>query len=501
MKNRYIAITISPIYKTMGMTSTPCGLWTASYIFSYFAKTLCEKIAGKVGNESIISPYFDGTKTLRDGVGLYHDRIIFKAGPVNIEEMNNIIDSAKAKISEVFFPGDYDAQFFLTGYLQASAISFDAEDGNCILASGEMLSAFELEQMFNPVETENHILSFFDARASLVDGNEAKTKNENIKIWAKEHLDEWQLWHAGKNRIKDLKSIASGGVSLDKQLKKHQYYAVIQSDGDNMGTLIEKLNSDEDIRKLSKTCLDFAEEAARAIHSYGGVTIYAGGDDLLLLAPVENEKGQNIFHLTTDLEDLFSGKFHDYSATPTLSFGIFICYYKFPLYEAFDSAYKLLFYRAKKTANKNSIAVNFQKHSGRSFGLLIEKTADDGWRIKLKDLISLAITGMKKNTGELLSSVPIKLKTFEALFSKALEDDLLLENAFNNIFDHPVHVTKDGKLLSYISLVKDYLSSIIKGICRVKALEVSEKDGTPQLTAIDSVTRIVKFFIEKKGEE
>ena len=86
---------------------------------------------------------------------------------------------------------------------------------------------------------------------------------------------------------------------------------------------------------------------------FGGMIIYAGGDDLLFLAPVSNGKGQTVFELCQEIAMLFEGKMKDnfvgFSSCPTVSFGISIQYEKFPLYEALNHARNLLFGMANES--------------------------------------------------------------------------------------------------------------------------------------------------------
>ena len=123
--------------------------------------------------------------------------------------------------------------------------------------------------------------------------------------------------------------------------------------------------------------MHYTEQAAQLINEFSGMTIYAGGDDLLFLAPLENKEGKSIFELCYDIQKCFRNTInkeinHDKkedlkTGVPTLSFGIAMQYYKFPLYEALAKARSLLD-DAKKTAGirKDSMSVQLTKHSGQT---------------------------------------------------------------------------------------------------------------------------------------
>lgn len=52
----------------------------------------------------------------------------------------------------------------------------------------------------------------------------------------------------------------------------------------------DKKNNDKEVINFSAACLKYTKKCAELIGDYGGVTIFAGGDDLLFLAPLANRK-------------------------------------------------------------------------------------------------------------------------------------------------------------------------------------------------------------------
>ena len=70
---RYVGITIGPIIETMSYTSTPAGLWTASYFFSELTESLYKHLQ-KMGYRVMTVPE-DVQNYQLDGIGQYHDRI------------------------------------------------------------------------------------------------------------------------------------------------------------------------------------------------------------------------------------------------------------------------------------------------------------------------------------------------------------------------------------------------------------------------------------------
>ena len=66
------------------------------------------------------------------------------------------------------------------------------------------------------------------------------------------------------------------------------YYAMIQMDGDKMGTLINGVSTRKEHKEISRALSEFSRENVPALveKHYSGRLIYAGGDDVFALAPL-----------------------------------------------------------------------------------------------------------------------------------------------------------------------------------------------------------------------
>lgn len=78
---KYIGITIGPILQTLEEAGTPAALWFASSYFSDLTRRICQALTIHMEGIQIYSPYYSETTVDNDGVGKYHDRIIFSADP------------------------------------------------------------------------------------------------------------------------------------------------------------------------------------------------------------------------------------------------------------------------------------------------------------------------------------------------------------------------------------------------------------------------------------
>jgi CRISPR-associated protein Cmr2 len=485
---QYLGLTIGPIIETMQLTSTPAGLWAASYLFSELSHQLCKRL--KESGATVITPYYYEEAQKNTGLGLFPDRIICRRGAMTLDALKPLIDQARDDIAQLLCKeGDDSTQMkdYLRDYLQVHAIFFET-DKNPIAYSKSFLAAAELEHRFCSCEGESPLLNFLEYREK----NELNRKNEAIKKskLVKVLGEAWPLWASSQNgEIRSLAHIASNGhVSDPKLMKKHFYYAVVQADGDNIGNAICALDADK-INGFSEQCWKYSTEAAQIVRKYGGVPIYVGGDDLLAIVPVENASGANVFSLLSDLRNAFYQVFKEEGKTPTLSFGVSIQYYKFPLYESFAQAYALL-QKAKKRNNneKNAIALRLQKHSGQSVGILFP----GGRSVLLAKLCEQIDELTKKKSNEtqlLLHSIMAHLRLQESVFAEAL-DCGAAENAFTNVFRAiPSDILEQARTLTELCSDKN-----------VQLLE--EQEGHDQrLLAADSLLRLQKFFVEPGKED
>jgi len=77
----------------------------------------------------------------------------------------------------------------------------------------------------------------------------------------------------------------------------------------------------------------------------------------VFFAPISNTNN-NIFDLIEDIDNLFDtyvkNHFSSVKPAPSMSYGVSITYYKFPMHEALNSVRKLLFEKAKKDPKNQS---------------------------------------------------------------------------------------------------------------------------------------------------
>ena len=492
MANKYIGITIGPIFDTMNLTSSPVALWAASYMFSLLSRSLCEVLTEYadygVAEEDIISPYYSKNEPLfsaNDGVGLFHDRVIFASKGFDMK--TQFVPVRDEAISRVAFGMGIDFDE-LKKYVMVSAVEFESEKP--LIDSGKILDCVELAKPFVEKEKLNPIVALFTG-----DNHSKNTALKEIPVI--NALSDFQLKIDNKGSFKSIDSIVNTGDGY----KKYNYYAIVRSDADNMGKVISSLKSDEEIREFSRQCLMYCSEIAKVVKEYDGVTIYSGGDDLLAIMPCESRSKATIFDFILNANKTFDKYFGlksefrktaEFEQSPSLSFGVTIAFKHFPLYEALSDSANLLFGIAKKD-KKNRVAIRLQKHSGQSEGLVIDNCELEYFSEMLDYIVD------KKSKNDTNDRVFLSALHKIAIFEKsvdAVKETTEIENLFINIFDGPEH--KDNTFL--LKKLPDILQKLNNeaGVYPLNPSGIVQ--GKPSLT-MQYLLRMFKFFVEKDSAD
>lgn len=543
---KYVGITIGPIFKTIGEAISPAGLWFGSYFFSTVTKKLCEKLV-EIPEVKIFSPFYDSNSNQNpqeDGIGRYHDRILFLDvdSGVTKEQLQDIISAVKKEMAGkfgVFNSGQIEN--FINNYLRIDFVILDektmngiiekrekeGEDGNNIaIILNDALDALELMAAGKGRTDKNLFAPFFagkkDNRNCYIKGSELFT---DTKLNS-------QLLTSYSDHDSELKSIEDIALSRKKEENsseevpdgevaptRSEYYAVVNSDGDKVGTLLKSLCRDVDISEqsdrinsFSRACLDYAGKAAKLVGDYGGMTIYAGGDDLLFIAPVHS-----IFSLCSELDEMFKKTLKkgleevnlpDADINVSLSFGVAVQYVKYPLYEALERA-RVQLYKAKESCGKrpngtkisggNRLGIELVKHSGKTVQLMVENE-------KL-EAIDYLIEYRATTNDQALESVLYNLQDTEIIFKLLFEKTA--QNIFNfqeykmrflNNFNNPNQLSYHSYLdeiakFFYDNYLKEYQDMVdtkekVDGVCTKRNISIGEF-YTKELQAI---LFLVKFW-------
>ena len=514
-ENKTIGMTIGPIYKTLAAARKTRELWGASYIFSYLMKTIIKTLIEKgIKKEHIIVPYTGSIdrNEYHYGAGLFPDRLILRAGEKDFEKVKQTIEEVLSglgeKIAGFLNENLEEVQKYIANYFQVYFLEKELEgDKGPILELSPYLDTMELMEKFMPSDDQQYLAVFFDrVNSSFLfkdgfpasnDQRKRKKRFESIiEISARElrKFDE-----AGFDKIiKDhFNTRESGDEEEDILIEKlkninkikdnfktcHKYIAIVQADGDNISkTLIDIGNDEEKLNDFSERLNTFAGEAAGIIHEYGGTPVYIGGDDLLFFAPVVNTN-TSIFDLINTLDEKFKTFFHQAS----LSFGVSISYYKFPLNEALETARHLLLKEAKEYKNnegikvKNALAFKFLKHSGISFGATFNK--DSHIYSRFQKLLA-SYGGEERHLNSIVHSLQLNRNIFKTIG----KNEEKVKHFLKNSFDEEIHKEFEDFI--------ETAAELIFNIYNERPAEGEDK----KFSAIYAILRTLLFLKRKDNE-
>ena len=132
------------------------------------------------------------------------------------------------------------------------------------------------------------------------------------------------------------------------------YYAILLMDGDRLGQLLKTHPS----RTISAALKDFTQGVPDIVQQRNGELIYAGGDDVLALFPIEDTLAASIA-LRKHYAGVMKGR-------GTISGAIVYAHYHAPLTELIRNAHHLLDNIAKRQNERDSLALSVMTSAGAS---------------------------------------------------------------------------------------------------------------------------------------
>ena len=195
-----------------------------------------------------------------------------------------------------------------------------------------------------------------------------------------------------------------------------KYYAAIALDADNMGEVNRKAENREKHKEHSKQLIQYTKDARQIVEEeHLGKLTYAGGDDLLALANLED--------LLPILKKL-QKKFPDFT---TISAGVCIAHNKMPLGDVLQHA-RHMEKKAKNDGGRDAFGIALFKRSGNVSEMVTKWNHGD-----------LEVLAVGEKSVELLQNDEISkrfLYTFRDAFAKLIGDDgVLMTELPSDLFD------------------------------------------------------------------
>ncbi len=426
---KHIALTIGPIVDTLSLGRKTSEVWMASYIFSSFMKNSIKALREETDAKFII-PFVDDEilKEQDNGVGMFHDRFILTSETLTIDKVEKILlkqkDAIAKMVAKSIKADEQKVKDFFRQYLQTYLFETTEYFENPILDISNIMDSIELHTP--RLESDDDYIRRFLNRDIILNSTLAK-----ISFGKKPSFD-------------SIEAIANqeNGTDMSSSKNAYKYIAIIYADGDSLGKYIK---SQSNVTQVSKKLFDFDKKASKTIKKFGGLPIFIGGDDLIIFVPVLNS-GKTVFNLLNDLSKDYKEALETNEST--LSFGVSLTYYKYPLYEALARARDALFGVAKNYEGKNAIAISTQKHSGQTFEFCIRK--NESAYTTFLELIEKVLN----EEIELPHAIHHKLKSHQKLFETIPIERL--ESTFENIFNEDLHKSKfKNGLKSIQKLIKE----------------------------------------------
>jgi len=137
------------------------------------------------------------------------------------------------------------------------------------------------------------------------------------------------------------------------------YYALLLMDGDSLGK--KKKENPDKTTEISRALSDFGGAVPNIVREHNGVTIYAGGDDVLAMLPMDTAMS-----CANNLYDQYVTSFNGIGINDTtVSAGLVYSHYHQPLQSVYNEAHHILDDVAKDGNGRDSIAVSVLKGSGK----------------------------------------------------------------------------------------------------------------------------------------
>lgn len=506
---KYTAINIGPIVSTLMMARRPRELWSASYLFSHLMRCVIDNLPDK---ERLISPAILLEEAdLKLGVGLYPDRIFIKGEvcePTLLKVLNGAWNEFKDSTKVKRVNGNKcDILELKENYFNLMVTSCEADsETKAIKILNKELDKLELINYALDEEARTPVIGLLKMKDNSPLIGIATSNNKlpieslgEIAAIEKKQEDEdsrekWDLFRSILLNEKKKEDDPYTNAFGSDYKSYHKYICVVQADGDNVGKTVshEKL-PDGKVKKISEALLAFGIKAKKKIDEFGGLPIYAGGDDLLFIAPVIGRDHTTILDLldTIDsecfsgvadvidclglqMEKTVDGKQVNVDIKASLSYGISITYYKYPLYEALASARDLLFGVAKNIDRKNALALKLRKHSGSGFEVAFSKGDKE-----LKEAFNNLV--VETSDGNTVTAVAHKICANEVLVNEVMKSDSAVR--LNALFEKLL----ECKGTPYFDAVKKLMPELYKTVGKDKFA-----------TTLYNMLRTAKFI---KGED
>lgn len=321
-----------------------------------------------------------------------------------------------------------------------------------------------------------------------MDQDLAKFVSLDGNCYFKSTLENEKLWETWKN---DKKARASLNQLKDllKEFKTQPspFYALLLMDGDLIGEL---LNDESHRNDISMAIGRFSTKVDAIVRKNKGITVYAGGDDVAALLPMDQALGA-----AEALQQQYQKSFGqlELPKQASISAAIVYAHHHTPLNQIIAKAHQVLDEKAKEATGRNAVAIAVCKTGGEVI------TWSAPWQVIDND-------GELTSVCKLINSLTSELRQRQISNSWIYGIRKLLGNSYENHFSIPEGLDLSRLLTAQLMNSREIDTDIIKArkivgyLLTLCAHQYRDKEGKVQrdkdIFSLDGAL-LIKFMVSK----
>lgn len=278
--------------------------------------------------------------------------------------------------------------------------------------------------------------------------------------WFSNTYDNANSYGLNKDKAREAQKALKALYASTNVREPSPFYAILMMDGDSLG----KQMSNPDLQpKITAGLNTFTQQVKKIIEKHNGFLIYAGGDDVLAIMPLETA-----LPCAKALRDAYIASF-DGDMKTSISAAVIFAHIKTPLSKLLHDAHTVLDDAAKEGAGRDAIAVQVVKQSGKHLLWAMP------WNIALNSNNQLVVEVLaeqfrgkgnaQQNDGDAMESSTKFFYGIREHFTRLVDPKKPYDDA-------------NAKLITDL-LAVDYVQSGVNG---VKDIDVAKKQISPLLT-------------------
>lgn len=356
--------------------------------------------------------------------------------------------------------------------------------------------------------TGNELQSLLDVGQDLVADNErdvriqcliqassgSKLKRDLVALDGGLFFEHERANHKTYPRRDSIKTFEGALKNLELPEKSPSpFYAVLLMDGDSLGTHMSKKENQEPIAKALNA---FTQAVPAEVEKHNGFLIYAGGDDVLALLPLEDA-----LPCALACRNVYADKFKPYpNITTTLSGAVVFAHVKVALGEVLRQSHTILDDKAKEGAGRDAIAIQVIKPGGEHlcWAQPWEVALNSGGEKLVLEELAAQFQQAEGKDKQFSSKFFYRIhERFSLLQNSLSEEDQTALLAVDYLASEPAK--QDGKSIT-MEKAKEIIAPLLKQcrpVARDKAQPIAQwKKGIPSADAA-----LVVRFLAHKGME